>query len=179
MKNPPLHMEFSSQGARLPILGLLAAASAAFFLAWVVLQMVETLSERSAQKETIRSLAGQSRAPKPPVASNEKPDPKDVAGALIARQTVRSLNTPWADLLEGLENAPTNVAVLVLEPSAAKRSLSITAEAANPEQMLDYLSALQSDARFSNVSLVSHQRQIQAPGTPLRFQLRANWGELP
>lgn len=71
------------------------------------------------------------------------------------------------------------MALLVVAPSAAKRSLSITAEAADPDQMLDYMAALQGNGRFTNVALVSHQVQVQAPGTPLRFQLRASWGEAP
>jgi Tfp pilus assembly protein PilN len=43
--------------------------------------------------------------------------------------------------------------------------------------MLAYLRSLQADSRLSNVLLVSHQVQAQAPGTPLRFQLEAHWGD--
>lgn len=179
MKTEPLRMEFASQGRRVPLPGLLAAGISALILAWVALQMVDAMAERARQQQTLKRIADESQAPPVQAKALEQPDPKDVARALIARQTVRNLNTPWSDLLAGLEKAPNNVALLVLEPSAAKRSLSITAEAASPTQMLDYLAALQADGRFANVALVSHQLQAQAPGTPLRFQLRASWGEVP
>ncbi|QCB45683.1 hypothetical protein [Hydrogenophaga sp. PAMC20947] len=179
MKTQPLRMEFASQGRRVPLPGLLAAGISALILAWVALQMVDAMAERARQQQTLKRIADESQAPPVQAKALEKPDPKDVARALFARQTVRNLNTPWTDLLAGLEKAPNNVALLVLEPSAAKRSLSITAEAASPTQMLDYLAALQADGRFANVALVSHQLQAQAPGTPLRFQLRASWGEVP
>jgi hypothetical protein len=81
--------------------------------------------------------------------------------------------------LTALEKAPSNVALLAVEPSAAKRSLSLTAEAANSAQMLNYIQALQGDNHLSDVILVSHQVQLQAPGAPIRFQVRANWGETP
>jgi Tfp pilus assembly protein PilN len=87
--------------------------------------------------------------------------------------------TPWADLLEALETAPDNLALLSVEPSAAKRSISLTAEAASPKDMLNYLRALQSDQRLSGVLLVSHQVQVQAPGAPLRFQIQGTWGGSP
>jgi hypothetical protein len=45
--------------------------------------------------------------------------------------------------------------------------------------MLNYLQALQSDPHFSHVTLVSHQVQLQAPGTPLLFKLQATWGGAP
>lgn len=179
MKAEHFRMEFISQERRTPLSSLLAAVAAALVLAWVALQWTALLSERSTQQQALQEIRDKNRAPKAPVQVAEKPNPKDVARALLARQTVRNLNTPWADLLEGLEKAPNNVALLVVEPSAAKRSLSITAEAAGPAQMLDYMAALQTNGHFSNVALVSHQLQAQAPGTPLRFQLRATWGESP
>ena len=39
--------------------------------------------------------------------------------------------------------------------------------------------ALQHDPRLSSVVLVSHQVQAQAPGTPIRFQVQAQWGDTP
>lgn len=179
MRAQRLRMEFASQASNLPLPGLLAAGLAALVLVWVALQIADALAERARQQQILSHIATKNTASPLQPKAPEKPDPKDVARAMFVRQTVRNLNTPWTDLLAGLEKAPNNVALLVLEPSAAKRSLSITAEAATPTQMLDYMAALQADGRFSNVALVSHQLQAQAPGTPLRFQLRASWGESP
>lgn len=179
MKSQPLRMEFASEVRSLPLPSVLAAATAAVLFVWVALQLVDAFSDRNRQQEALNRIADEGKTPKIQRNIDEKPDPKDVARAMFVRQTVRNLNTPWSDLLDGLEKAPNNVALLVLEPSAAKRNLTITAEAANPSQMLDYVAALQADGRFTNVALVSHQLQVQAPGNPLRFQLRASWGETP
>jgi Tfp pilus assembly protein PilN len=61
----------------------------------------------------------------------------------------------------------------------AKRSVRLTAEARDDTEMLAYLAALQQDPQLSSVILASHQVQSQAPGTPVRFQIQASWGESP
>lgn len=106
-------------------------------------------------------------------------DPRDTARLQQVRLTARQLVAPWADLFAALESAPSGVALLLVEPSAATRSLALTAEASNATEMLNYLQALQNDPRFNHVVLTSHALQPQVPGTPLRFQVRANWGGTP
>ena len=82
---------------------------------------------------------------------------------------------PWATLFVALESvAGRNVALLSIEPSAQRQEVRITAEAKNSEAMLDFLEALRGQS-LREVVLVSHQIQAQAPGTPLRFQARAQW----
>lgn len=174
-----LDLEFGNPGPRLSGRGLLALTGAAALLLGAVLLAGQTLSERTREARALQALDEQRHVPVAAEPDEPRSDPKDAAQAQFARQMVRNLNTPWADLLLVLENAPSNVALLVVEPSAAKRSLTITAEAAGSTQMLDYIAALHADGRLSNIALVSHQLQAQAPGTPLRFQLRANWGEQP
>ena len=97
----------------------------------------------------------------------------------FAMQTARRINAPWGTLLAALENTPSNVALLVVEPTAATRAVLLTAEAATPRDMLDYLRLLKEDHRLHDVHLVSHTVQTQVPGTPLRFQLEGIWGESP
>jgi Tfp pilus assembly protein PilN len=107
-------------------------------------------------------------------------EPGELARVRTLRQVARSLTTPWADVLESLESAPNeSVALLSVEPSVAKRSLRITAEARGPQEMLDYVGALQRDGRLSRVILASHELQAKAPGTPVRFQIQAAWGMAP
>jgi Tfp pilus assembly protein PilN len=69
------------------------------------------------------------------------------------------------------------VALLAVEPSAARRSVRLSAEARDAQAMLAWLQALQRDARLAQVLLVSHQVQTQTPGTPVRFQIQASWAE--
>ena len=107
-----------------------------------------------------------------------KLDPKQLASARAARQVASTLMTPWADLLGSLGSAPNQaIALLSVEPSANKHSVRLTAEARDLHDMLVYLGTLQRDVRLSSVVLVSHQVQVQAPGTPVRFQIQAAWGD--
>lgn len=179
MKPKPLDLEFSPQARRLPatrLLYLLLALVVFLLAAW---QVGQIRYEQAQEQQQLVDLQGLRSEPEPRVTTGARSDPSETAQAQLVRQTSRRLSTPWADLLAALESAPVNVALLLVEPSAAKRSVSLTAEAARPADMLKYLRALQDDARFSDVVLVSHQVQQQAPGTPVRFQLRARWGEAP
>ena len=93
-----------------------------------------------------------------------------------ARQATQSLQSPWSDVLDALELRPENdVALLSVEPSATKRTLLLTAESRDIPAMLEHLVMLQNDARLKDVALVAHQRQAQAPGTPMRYQIKATW----
>lgn len=144
-----------------------------------LLALVSQLREYERQTQQLAALERASG--KMPVSSALPPrrDPVELARAQFVRNTARSLLTPWAQLLSALEDTPTSVALLSVEPSPAKHSVTLTAEAASPAQMLAYLHRLQVDPRLSDVVLVSHQLQAQAPGTPLRFQLEGHWGGTP
>jgi Tfp pilus assembly protein PilN len=179
MKNQRITLEFAPRPRRLSarVMGalVLSCLLLASSVAAVVLQLSQTAAREAAQRAA--SKTGSAAASKP--AKPAKADPRELARHQFLKQVVRSLETPWADLLASLETAPTDVALLAIEPSVSKRVVSLTAETADPEAMLNYLQALQSDPHFSNVTLVSHQIQLQAPGTPLRFKLQASWGAAP
>lgn len=105
-------------------------------------------------------------------------DPQQLARERQLRELARGLQTPWSDLLAALEAAPSDsVALLSVEPSAARRSVRLSAEARDSQAMLAWLQALQRDPRLAQALLVSHQLQLQAPGTPVRFQVQASWAE--
>jgi Tfp pilus assembly protein PilN len=107
-------------------------------------------------------------------------DPHEAARRREVARVAQGLQVPWADLLGALEAASgESVALLTVEPSTQQQTVRLTAEARDPHSMLRYLSTLQGDARLSQVVLVSHAVQTQAPGTPVRFQLQAHWGAQP
>jgi Tfp pilus assembly protein PilN len=161
-----------------------ARAGRALLLAGVALlaaalwQGGRLVAERGAALSALRELdADRARAAAPPP---PKSDPRQLALARTTRQVASTLNTPWADLLGSLgSTARKDVALLGVEPSVAKRSVRLTAEARDDAEMLAYLAALQHDRRLSSVVLASHQVQAQAPGNPVRFQIQAQWGEAP
>ena len=70
----------------------------------------------------------------------------------------RALQTPWSELLAALEGAASpSVALLSVEPAAAQETVRLTAQARDPQAMLNYLAVLQADRRLSRVVLIAHE----------------------
>jgi hypothetical protein len=114
-----------------------------------------------------------------PAATANRRSAATVAGLQSADNVARGLTAPWPDLLRSIETIQNkNVALLIVEPVAARQSVRITADARHFEAMLDYLEQLQGRA-LSEVLLTSHQIQVQQPGAPIRFQVQAKWGSAP
>ena len=98
------------------------------------------------------------------------------AQAAAVNGAVLRLNLPWQELQAALGHAtPSGVALLALEPDAAKRTLKITAQSRNSAAMLAYLHALKQQPMFSSVVLVRHEIHDQEPGAPIHFQLQTQW----
>lgn len=179
MSRTRLQLEFAPDARRSSTMGGLLLLVALLLFAVLAIQVGHRLYTNAQQREAMSKLDRSERPAARKTQASVRSDPRETARLQWVRQTSRHLTTPWADLFAALESAPSSVALLVVEPAAATRSVSLTAEAANATEMLNYLQALQDDARFANVVLVSHAVQAQTPGSPLRFQLRANWGEAP
>ncbi len=177
MRSTRLQIEFAPHARRTTPTSLALLLAGLLLFAVTLLLIGLTLAENARQTRDLAAMDGHRNAAA--IAPPPRPDAAELARVKFVRQTSRSLMTPWADLLAALEAMPANVALLSVEPSAAKRSISLTAEAANPADMLNYLQALQKDPRLAGAVLASHQVQVQAPGTPIRFRVQASWGESP
>ena len=156
--------------AVLLLAGTLLAGAAAALLADALLRHTALKAElASADSDTARPLRGISAA-RPTI------DPRTLSRVRASSTVAQSLQRPWQDLLDAMEQRPrADVALLAVEPSALKRSVRITAEARNEAAMLEHLALLQQDGRLFDVALVSHQKQLQAPGTPWRYQIQRSW----
>lgn len=178
MRTSTLRLEFAP-GARRPLgtSGAMLVVSA-LLLGTVLLGLGLLWSDHERQ---LRALDGLET--KAVVSAPRQRAPLDLAEAArskVVRQVAQHLVTPWADLLDTLESARIeSVALLSVEPSVSKRSVRLTAEARNWQDMLTYVGTLQRDPRLSSVVLVSHEVQLKSPGTPVRFQIQAGWGALP
>ena len=162
-------------GTALLVAAVLAFGASAFEIARV-LATTARQTELLAALDARRGAAATADVSKRPAAV----DPADLARNRAVRLVAQNLVTPWAGLLESLESAPNrSVALLSVEPSVAKHSIRLTAEARTSQDMLDYLASLQRDQRLNSAVLVSHQVQAQAPGTPVRFQVQASWVDAP
>ena len=87
-------------------------------------------------------------------------------------EAVSHLNLPWRDLFDAIEVAtPPEIALLSLDPDPEHQLLRLTAEAASPEAMLDYVASLKQQVAFSAVSMKRHQLDAQDPNNVLRFSV--------
>lgn len=172
-----LHLDFAPHARRVSRLGLAMLLLAGGALFGGALELANVTAANVHLADTLATVDARRGAPTTSPVSVGKADPAELARTRAVRQVSQKLTTPWGDLLESLESVPVrSVAVLSIEPSVSRRSLRITAEAGTLKDMLAYLGALQQETRLTSVVLVSHQVQLQAPGTPVRFQVQATWG---
>jgi hypothetical protein len=95
-----------------------------------------------------------------------------------ANEVLRRITLPWDELFAAVESAaPSEVALLTMEPDAEKRLLKITGEAKHVAAMFDYIRTLERRPMFQTVTLSNHQEQITDPQRPIRFTLMAAWRE--
>jgi Tfp pilus assembly protein PilN len=179
MRTGTLHIDFAPGARRISRGGVLLLLASVLLLGAGLFQAAQLVAARTHAQAALSSIEAQ-RADGAARTTPGKPDPRQVALVRATRQVASDLMTPWARLLSSLGSTTgKDVALLSVEPSVAKRSVRLTAEARDANDMLAYVAALQRDSRLSSVVLVSHQLQVQAPGTPVRFQIQAQWGETP
>lgn len=178
MKTPALHIDFAPGARRVSWTGRGLLAAGAALLALGLAQGGRLLEQRAQAQAAFADVQAR-RTGGTAASPAQRPDARQVALIRATRQVAGDLTTPWSRLLASLGSTGKEVALLSVEPSVAKRSVRLTAEARDATEMLAYLAALQHDARLSYVVLLSHQVQLQAPGTPIRFQVQAQWGDAP
>jgi Tfp pilus assembly protein PilN len=182
MRAQRLQLDFAPHARRVSRLGSAMLVASVVVFGASAFELARVLTTNARQADLLAALDAR-RSAANPTSDTKRPaptDPAELARTRAVRLVAQNLVTPWADLLESLESAPNrSVALLSVEPSVAKKSIRLTAEARSTQEMLAYLGALQRDDRLNTVVLVSHQVQIQAPGTPVRFQVQAGWGGTP
>jgi Tfp pilus assembly protein PilN len=177
MKTQRLNLDFAPNPRRVSRVGALMLFVAVSALVAGALELANVVAANARLSDTLAAVDARRGSVTDTATRTAAPDSTEAARVRAVRQVSQNLMTPWADLLESLESVPVQtVAVLSIEPSVSKHTIRITAEARTAPDMLAYLGALQREPRLSSVVLVSHQVQVQAPGAPVRFQLRAVWG---
>ena len=150
--------------------GLLLLPAAVYWL--VQAQETRRLEAQLAQLQPARTV----RAPLSASAQRELDiELKQVAVA------VRQLNLPVTRLIKTVQ-APRDVRVALLgldlnaqQGQDGASALKIAAEAATPQDMLNYLAFLNQQPMFSSVYLLKHEMNMNTPEHPYRFQLEAQW----
>lgn len=180
MRTARLRLDFATRRKAASLPGRILLACGLALVVLEALHLGPALIARHRDQATLAELESRSSVaavrPDRPV----RPDPAYLGKVRATERLARSLTTPWAGLLDAIESTPQqSVALLTVEPSRTKQSLRLTAEARDSTAMIEYLEALQKDRRLLSVVLTSHQLQAQTAGTPLRFQLQAQWGLEP
>jgi len=93
-----------------------------------------------------------------------------------AKNVIANLTLPWARMFAAIETSDRkSVALLSIQPDAAKRRIMIGGEAKNFDAMLEYVRQLEASKTLQNVYVVSHEVQRRDPQHPVRFMLEASW----
>jgi hypothetical protein len=131
-------------------------------------------AERLVQANDLSAITGRAN----PLAATDEAAALDPRATKAAAAVARDLQIPWAEMLSALEAVPArDVALLGVEPSPLRHTIRVTAEAKTAESMLNYVDAMRGNS-FPEVNLMSHQTQVQTPGTPVRFIVQARWRAL-
>ncbi|MEC5163379.1 hypothetical protein ACFDR9_001662 [Janthinobacterium sp. CG_23.3] len=174
-----LRIDFAAPSLRRTLFHLHPAlwAGAALGLALCVgatlagLEAREAGRARLADAEALARRSARLGRPAPPAPTLIAP-----ARAAAVNAAVLQLNLPWRELQDAVAAAtPATVALLTLEPDAAKRVLKLGAEAKTSEQMIAYIEELKRQELFTGVALTRHEINEQDPNKPIRFQLEAHW----
>lgn len=150
----------------------LLAVLCALALWWLLGSSTEQSAAWQAQLDRVNQVS----APAAHQSSEAQQPPLDTAQVQLVNAAIRQLNLPWAEVLSALEQStPRGIALLTIEPDAARQELKLSAEAANLEAMLDYVTRLKQQRFFTSVDLQTHQIDEQDPQQAVRFELEARW----
>jgi Tfp pilus assembly protein PilN len=178
MKASRLNLDFAQPKAATPRAARWLVSVGAAVLLGSALPWIAATNRQGTLEQALKQAQIERGTRSAPVKTVRPVDPKEQQRERAIQSITHGLATPWADLFAALEAAPTQaVALMAIEPTVANRSVRLTGEARDAQAMLGYLAALQHDVRLSQVVLVSHQVQAQAPGTPVRFAIQALWAD--
>lgn len=142
-------------------------------LGWLALAHYQIAEQTKRNQATLAGLESRNPARAAPSASDVVEQATTLAKA---KQAIAKNRHPWGDLFATLEKADNkDVALLAFTPDAAKGQIRIQAEARNLSAMLAYQRRLEGGS-LRQVALIEHDIAAEASGSPVRFQLMANWG---
>jgi Tfp pilus assembly protein PilN len=166
-----LDLEFQPRSFSPAGIALLAAGLLAFGAA--ILDYRSASAETRGWREELARLEQPARSRALPRVGDDREMQQLVQAAGIV---ARDIQRPWDALFKALEEAKTNdVALLSLNPDAAKGSLQITGEAKGRDAILAFVDRLGQGGVLKNVFLAEDHLQEQDPEKPYRFLITAEW----
>ena len=171
-----LHLDFLGGQRRSSKLGYLILLAGVALAGWQLLDYSQMLQANAELRSELQSALARLHGTDRDVKNQPALTPRERTSMAQARALSAQLNYPWASLFNLIETAQhPDVALLALDPKSRSGQLRLTAEAKNASSMMAYVSGLQNNPLLQNALLTTHQIQIQQPGTPLKFQILAQW----
>jgi Tfp pilus assembly protein PilN len=145
-------------------------------MAWQGNELRTTQQASAHVQDSINAAMRRARASQQEQKLEAEPTPAERAEITQARAASTQLNYPWDAVFDAIEKAQhPDVALLSIDPKSKTGQIRLTAEAKDAAAMTSYIANLQHSPMLGRALLTSHQMQIQQPGTPLRFQVLAQW----
>jgi Tfp pilus assembly protein PilN len=112
-----------------------------------------------------------------PGAQDQTRDPKLLALEVTrANAVLANLAVPWDTLFGELEAASnSSVALLSIQPGSGGRKVQLAGEARRFEDLLAYMTRLESTAGFANVLLTEHEMRNANADRAVSFTIAADW----
>ena len=176
MRLPALALDFRRAPRRGTWVGLLLLVIGAAWLAQVV-NTERTLSGQielaAARHATLTQRSGR----KPPPAADAATLQLEISQA---NTLLQRLALPWNALFQTLESTSgKHIALLAIQPDAAKHTVHIGGEAKNLDALLAYITQLEHSRVLDRIYLTSHEVRVEDADKPVRFALTAHWVERP
>ncbi|MEO5658479.1 MAG: hypothetical protein ABIQ90_01600 [Polaromonas sp.] len=171
-----LHLDFLVSQQRHSKLGWFFLVVGVALAGWQLLAYSQMLQANSELRFELDSTLDRLNSHKQEVMRQPTLTPQERLAIAQARAATAQLNYPWDSLLHLMQDVQRpDIALLALEPKSQSGQIRLTAEAKDTSAMMSYLSSFQQSPLLHNALLTSHQLQMQQPGTPVKFQILAQW----
>ena len=133
----------------------------------------------TAKRETAQLQARVSRLEARDGQTKNTPLPESMVREIRrANDVIEQIALPWDRLFRAVESAAgEKVALLGITPDQKSGTVEVGGEAADLNEMFDYVKRLQSQPSLTRVYLLNHKLNDQDPQHPIRFTVTASWME--
>jgi Tfp pilus assembly protein PilN len=177
--NSAINFDFLNPTPKQPRLGWILLLVGIGLLVWQVIELRTAQRSAVELQGNIAALQNRSRTSQQEQKLEAEPTPAERVEIAQARAASQQLNYPWDQVFDAIEKAQhPDVALLGVDPKSKTGQIRLTAEAKDAVAMTQYMQNLQRSPHLSRALLTSHQIQSQQPGTPLRFQVLAQWKDV-
>lgn len=171
-----LQLNFLGNQERSSKIGWVLFIAGLILVGWQLLEYSQIVQVNSNLRDELQNTLSRLKINKDDIKRQPVTSPQERAAITQARVATGQLNYPWDSLLGLIETTQhPDVALLALDPKSRNGQIRLTAEAKNEAAMVAYVAGLQQNPLLQSAVLTTQQLQVQFPGSPLKFQILAQW----